>query len=63
MFKATMIFILKIIAMFLNIILALVVGYFLSPLRWANEDDRPSIIGFWSMLVAYVLNIFLLTVG
>ena len=53
-------FVLKVIAIILNIIFAMLVGYFLSSLDWRNEDDRMSIIVFWMMLAVYMLNMVLL---
>ena len=55
--------ILKFVTIILNVILALMVGYFLSCQSWANEDDRPSIIGFAVMIAVYMLDIALLMIG
>lgn len=51
---------LKITTTIFNIIFALIILYFCRGLRWRNESDRASIIGFDGMLVLYVANIFLI---
>lgn len=51
---------LRIVAIIADIALIGIIGYFLSPLRWSEESDRPSIIGFWYMLITLVLNTLLL---
>ena len=50
---------LKTIAIILDIIFTLVIVYFLVPLKWEYEEERASIIGFWWMIITFVLNGFL----
>ena len=48
--------VLRATAITLDIIFALLVVYFMHRLDWQKEDERPSIIGFAVMIVAFVLN-------
>ena len=43
-----------------NILLIGMLAYFMKPLRWENMMERPSIIGFGMMMVAYLLSAVLL---
>jgi len=51
---------LKIITVFLDVVLASVVAYFLRPLHWSDPDDRSSIVGFSGMIAAYMMSALLL---
>ena len=53
-------YVLKTATTILNIIFALIILHFCNGLRWRNERDRASIIGFGGMLVLYVANTFLI---
>lgn len=46
----------KIITTIFNILFALIIFYFQKGLRWKRENDRASIVGFWTMISIYVLN-------
>ena len=48
--------ILRTTAITLDILFALLVMYFMHKLSWQKEEERPSIIGFAVMIVAYLLN-------
>lgn len=61
--QVDMIYVLKIITVFLNILMASVFFYFARSLRWYNEPDRASIIGFVVMIVVAMLSAVLLLVG
>lgn len=51
-------FVLKIITTILNLIFALIMIFFQNNLKWSNKQDRPSIIGFWGIVILYFQNIF-----
>ena len=52
--------ILRYITITLNIIFALIILCFAHPLRWENEEERSSLIGFGFMFALYMLNIGLI---
>lgn len=47
----------KIITTILNIIFFLLVLFFMRPLKWSNQDERFSIVGFWMMAITNILSI------
>lgn len=51
---------LKIITTIFNILFTLIIVFFSRGLIWSKEDDRFSIVGFGSMMVLYITNIFLI---
>ena len=48
--------ILRTAAITLDILFALLVMYFMHQLSWQKEEERPSIVGFVMMIVAFMLN-------
>ena len=54
---ARLVEILKIIVSISDVLLFGVLVYFVKPLRWGNERERSSIIGFWWMMVTVCLSI------
>lgn len=55
--------ILRYLTIVLNIILAAVIMYFASKLHWNFVEDRPSLVGFSLMILAYVANSLWLIFG
>lgn len=49
--------VLKIITTVLNILFLLIILFFSHGLSWKNKNDRPSIVGFGGMALAYALSI------
>lgn len=43
-----------------NVLLALTLVFFSGKLRWKNEAERPSIIGFTTMILLYAVNSWLI---
>lgn len=52
----TILSILRFAATVLNLQIVLILAYFMAPLRWSNERDRVSLVGFGFMLGAIILN-------
>ena len=52
--------VLKIATIFLDVVMAAVVAYFVRPLHWSEPDDRSSIVGFSGMIAAYMMSALLL---
>ena len=52
--------VLKIVTVFLDVVMASVIAYFVRPLHWSDPDDRSSIVGFSGMIMAYMLSALLL---
>lgn len=48
---------LKIIATVFDVLFIIIIFYFQRALRWNRKDDRASIIGFWTMIELYILNV------
>lgn len=48
---------LKTVAIVLDIIFLLIIAFFSKNLKWHNEKDRASIVGFGMMIFTYILNI------
>ena len=55
--------ILKFVAIVLNFVFTVILGWFASGQRWSDPEGRPAIIGFSLMAIAYVLDIALLMFG
>ena len=53
---------LKTIATVFNILNILTLLCFVNGLRWYKEDDRASIVGFWSMIILLMANSILMWV-
>lgn len=51
---------LKMATTIFNVLLALIFIFFSGKLRWKNEAERPSIIGFTAMILLYALNSWLI---
>lgn len=49
--------ILKTVAIVLDILFLLIIAFFAKNLKWHNEKDRASIVGFGMMIFTYILNI------
>lgn len=47
----------KNITIILNVIMFVILVYFARGLKWTNEKDRPSIIGFSFMIVTVVMSV------
>ena len=47
----------KSITIIMNVIMFVILVYFASGLKWTNEKDRPSIIGFSFMIVTVVMSV------
>lgn len=52
----TILSILRFAATVLNLQIVLILAYFMAPLRWGNERDRVSLVGFSFMLGAVALD-------
>lgn len=58
-----MLTVLKVIAIVFSFIFSAILAWFASALRWSKVEDRPSLIGFFSMAAVYLLDIALLMFG
>lgn len=54
---------LETVTIMLNLLFLLIIAFFAKNLRWRNEKDRSSIIGFGMMILTYVLNIVCILKG
>lgn len=52
--------ILRYIAITLDIVFLCIIGFFVKDLRWEEVEHRPSLIGFWWMIMTLVLNVILI---
>ena len=58
-----MYFFLLTIAIMADFTMIMTFAFFLRPLAWWHEADRAAIVGFWSMILAVMLNMALLIFG
>lgn len=55
--------VLKIITIIFDFVLAAIVLYFLSPLKWSSQEDRVSIVGFTFMMGVFLADALLIAFG
>lgn len=55
--------VIKTIVVFLNILFIALIGWFSRDLRWAEDGDRPSLIGFALMEIILAADIWLIVWG
>ncbi len=58
-----MLTILKTLVILADLFIIAILTFFLHPLRWQNEKERPSIIGFSFMIVTILADVALIVIG